>query len=541
MLIHYLLFFAASVAGSTESPLVLPPLEGGTKVGIALFAEESFSLEAYRVPLSAIQQRVLQANISLAVVVGRVVDDVDESVHAASTLYRVPTWYAGGHSSDGSEVAQEYAVAPSKNGNTYEGLVLIAGFLSRSQRPDIRQCLSKASIKPVRSFKCPLGCLKDGAHRCDGSNEVNYSLPVLTVAGELDGIVRITRIAEAFHTQINLSKRKSDAFAIVPGLNHGLFFNQSSTQLERDLVAETTFDVAIATIADNIATFVAQSSTSYTNQEASQFFEPIIAVFVEQEGNWFFTGADEEHGSSPWAAAAQQRLASPLPLNAEKWESATNEFRLMSDEDKIPPYFRPKHRASVNFNDSQWESNTISQLRFIEVSVTQAGAGLNGYAIIEEEKLGVMQKRADDGADYTSAIEIATKMVSRQKVFSESSNPSPDNLDGKNQCQAINQKAYDFALSSIKGTSALARYQQKGIKMVMVEDKKPTPAIGPFWIWSYLTSTLTKDTPPVLQVQSFYAFYSLSSNPYGAGNHYCKLLSPARVLEWVYVDSVRPS
>ena len=44
-------------------------------------------------------------------------------------------------------------------------------------------------------------------------------------SGELDGVVRVGRIAEAFYTQIEISSRTKDEFAVVPGLNHAAILN----------------------------------------------------------------------------------------------------------------------------------------------------------------------------------------------------------------------------------------------------------------------------------------------------------------------------
>lgn len=64
----------------------------------------------------------------------------------------------------------------------------------------------------------------------------------------------------------------------------------------------------------------------------------------------------------------------------------------------------------------------------------------------------------------------------------------------------------------------------------------PTHPCRPWWIWNYLKYDKKPDS---MQLSSYYAFYSLTANPYGAGNHYCKLLSPARALEWIVIDGLR--
>lgn len=85
---------------------------------------------------------------------------------------------------------------------------------------------------------------------------------------------------------------------------------------------------------------------------------------------------------------------------------------------------------------------------------------------------------------------------------------------------------------------ALKRFQERGRPLVMMPDKKPVPPAGPWWIWGYLSFA---DVGSAVQVTAPYAFYPLNGPAYGAGNHYCKLLSPAMALEWIYIDSLRPS
>ena len=55
----------------------------------------------------------------------------------------------------------------------------------------------------------------------------------------------------------------------------------------------------------------------------------------------------------------------------------------------IPPYYRPKHRPNLTKDEGGLESVTVAQLRYVELSVLQVAAGLNGWAVIKEEKVGV--------------------------------------------------------------------------------------------------------------------------------------------------------
>jgi hypothetical protein len=290
-------------------------------------------------------------------------------------------------------------------------------------------------------------------------------------------------------------------------------------------------------------------------EETETMLAPFVEAFVVQEGSWWFgKGQDDEHGTSQWAAKAQRYMAAPLP-DGWTWAegaSSTNEFHLLSDEGKIPPYYRHKHRADVEIvsvAEKTLRSSTVAQLRYVQVSVKESGIGLNGFAIIKEEKAHVLFEGGflhnnDVGREYVSAIEIGTKMASRQLIFNKTiaavngGGMAPDSLYNGSRCAEINQKAYEWALEKAS-PEARQRHIKYGIPMKMADDVKPFPPAGPWWIWNYLQYNTSPRPNPVLNVQSWYAFYSTSGLAYGAGNHYCKALSPARALEWIYTDSLK--
>merc|ERR1711907_834132 len=199
------------------------------RIGILLFTRSDVSLDSYDPLIAAIEpQSNKKVKISVAAVNSNAsVATAIASLDCTDGLFVAGHGMAGGlDASSSGQLAQAWARTPALH--KVVGLVLIAGFLQRTQRPSIRTCLEKHSVQPKRSLKHPLGFLQDGAHDCSGDNKVDFPVPVLTVAGELDGVVRVTRVAEAYHTQINLSKRTQDRFTVVNGMAHSSVFDSSA-------------------------------------------------------------------------------------------------------------------------------------------------------------------------------------------------------------------------------------------------------------------------------------------------------------------------
>ena len=460
-----------------------------------------------------------------------------------------------GHSmNSGGRFAQDYVL---KHADKVSGLILLSAFLQRIHRAELAECNQRYErISFERSLRYPLGYLQDGAHECTGNNSVEFPVPTLTMSGELDGVIRISRIAEAWNTQPD----GSHPVVVIEGMNHGQILASIPSALpdsisSRDIRAEAETSVVFETISLLVKDFVSRTvNSSYSSSlldkaiaRTDKILKPIADVFVELEGNWFFTGGDEEHGSSSWAAFAHKEMLSPLPASIKSIHS-TNEFHLLSDDDQIPPYYRNKHRSSLKLNGDHLEISSISQLRFVEIGVYEAGIGLNAAKILEEEKASLISRLHDDGLDYVSSIQISSKLSSRQLVFNLTGLPAPPSLDDGNRCMQINNKAFQVAFERASSI-ARSRFINSGFQVRFLPDSTPSiPAgksilsmtltmyAGPWFLWDYIQYEFKHG---LMTVQSPTSFFALDANAYGRGNHYCQLLSPARALEWIYTDALR--
>lgn len=105
-----------------------------------------------------------------------------------------------------------------------------------------------------------------------------------------------------------------------------------------------------------------------------------------------------------------------------------------------------------------------------------------------------------------------------------------------NNCADINAESIKWAYEKLS-PAAKKNYDEFGQKYVVGDDKGPYNA-GPLWIWTYMAyeesadkKTVTVQAPMMRTPLD----YLVSS---AAGFHYCKVLSPFKVLEWMYTDSL---
>jgi len=146
----------------------------------------------------------------------------------------------------------------------------------------------------------------------------------------------------------------------------------------------------------------------------------------------------------------------------------------------------------------------------------------------------------DTGFYPTSASELRVKLKSAQSVMEAAGFVNVDfqksDVD-RSICAAINQAAWDWAMG--KATVATSRFAKIGQPMVFGKDIFLSNA-GPAWIENPIEYKPSKDK----SVLNVYAPCSHTPVDYpiasAAGYHYCKLVSPARAMEHIMLDGLRP-
>jgi len=183
---------------------------------------------------------------------------------------------------------------------------------------------------------------------------------------------------------------------------------------------------------------------------------------------------------------------------------------------------KPVHLPEI---DSTCAANVSKPCRLNTVTISQ-----NHYQFLD---------KVDTGYYPISAHEIKTKISSRQRTEIAAGNPKADFYytdEVGDRCAEINDFSIDWAFKNLS-PAAKARYQQYGTTMQTGTDLGPFNA-GPLWIWKFMQYTESEDKStmtvqsPMMRTPIDYPVKS------AAGFHYCKVLSPFRAMEYMYIDSL---
>ena len=360
-----------------------------------------------------------------------------------------------------------------------------------------------------------------------------YPVATLTVGGEIDGLCRVTRLMESYYHQILHADSDTEAkrfpVIVVPGMNHMDIASGDPPLLVKsnDIKSEISEDQAHKILGNITAAFIAVQLGDRAQQNTidnyvtatGKFVQPLINAY-EMEGFYHFKPPCYNNPAtaactlgSPWVPTAQSMMAD-LP------EGTVNDANVFHPVWQI----NPVHLPHVLQNCSSPSKDCIVKT----TTVTQ-----NVYATLDT---------LDTAFFPTSATEMRVKMCSRQAMMKAAGYGVLDfnKTDGGSICQDINAASYKWAMDNA-GEDAVARFNKFGEQMVMGEDKGPYN-VGPLWIWMPLEYKEETDSSgnKINEIRSIMmrtpVDFAIKAS---AGFHYCKLLSPARAMEWIYVDGLR--
>ena len=127
----------------------------------------------------------------------------------------------------------------------------------------------------------------------DGTTHFNYSVPTLTLGGTKDGLMRISRMAEAYYHQIeNIEKAQAGMFPVfaLEGASHMSFMAGTPPGLvmKRDLRPEISESDAHKAFATQMVSFIGQVTTkTFKSDETStaKVIKPLLDA-MKLEGSY---------------------------------------------------------------------------------------------------------------------------------------------------------------------------------------------------------------------------------------------------------------
>ncbi|KAJ3299662.1 hypothetical protein HDV03_002828, partial [Kappamyces sp. JEL0829] len=401
----------------------------------------------------------------------------------------------------------------------------------------------------------------------------SFPIPVVAVNAELDGLQRISRVAEAFFNQFDRRLQTIDhpsvqqhAIYIAPGMNHMQFadgVNPPSEVKRLDLKA----DIATAQAHDMVSLVVSEflclqrsacldrsdsaAALVAKVQSTRTLLGPMIEAFRMEGSPNLFTPCNSDHPSPhcPYYAAwppQANRTASPNTSCICGVPFSSVAANIMSGLDpSVYPLTSLDAIHDVSDTNPYHHPHVWSNCS-LALASTSAPCAMNSTTV---SMVIYPDDKNDSGFAPATADEIRVKMASRQVYALNSVDPNATlaSYDSGSICAQINQESYTWALSVVS-PAAMNRFQQYGQPMVMMDDGAPVVNIGPFFVNSKVEfKDAQQDGRWVRQVKAYgfktdYRLTGLSAifaPPDSNGYHYCKVLSPARAMEWILVDGLR--
>ena len=439
-----------------------------------------------------------------------------------------------------------------------KGLSTLLAYVSGAKTTNANVCRHGIIALGSTPLKSHYSVLK-GAGLGAGSRQI------LVLAGDLDGISRFSHFAISKHNH----EKKIDGlhFGLIQGLSHQSFasFGSNTVANSLDLKAEIDEATGHIKIAEIVSDFL-QQVWATTNVVENRHLEQSKALAAQVSGP--LLKALKLEGS---AKIGEDVCNSDYPTNPSCNYPKYPDFSLppgpapapkplpssdcICGSDWVKDYAFPlvSGSADVGFAMAVEDAfHSVSDVHPFHLPhiwnkcTSVQGCTLNVTTLTENfPGSGQLFPNSTSNAPL-SALELRAKMKSRHSLYKAVGMNPPSNVD-KNYtlCRQANELAWNWALTNADA-SVRKRFEANGEPFVMVDDvEAPIGFHGPEWIEKtlvYKRVSNAKNGESHIEVQSW-AFVvpdlPVHSKYLPTGMHYCKLLSPARAMEWIYLDSLR--
>lgn len=585
----------SGLINSLFSDVILPPPAGKIgPVALLLFAQGAqIPTSQYSPLLQQLQEAVPfplwvgipQCAFDVCAIPGTLASGMAriKSTMASKGMTSIQRIYFAGHSLGGAMLPDFVASATEKA----DGMVLLGSFIPRS----FKTCKTPAG-RPQVAFSVPsltIGAELDGLCRITRIVEALYS-QVIFSASPIDAkqYMGVTIIPGMNHMQF--ATGNPPLFVAQNDLKSAISLEDAHAQVVSDfanfLISKTTGDTnaiaALVSRVDESIAFAKPITDAFLMEGYFNYLPPCMCETKDEYGySEFGTCASTPacNGGCPWTtkyahnimAGTQQALATVRGLRGNAAAAAfvinnTDSIHIVSEE--RPSCHLPHiHKSQSKANTPNWAnpgSTTAGKNSWNPpappLCTSPAGCQLTLTSVTQPTydvppgqvdlwKIHFSVPISDTGFLPISASELKTKLKSRESIWQAAGvkNVSSTVTDIKsNPCGEINQAAINWALKKLS-PDQLARYQQYGQKLQVGSDVLTICPAGPCWIYDPLKMK-ANSTSNTVTVQSVY-MYASNNNPFPcgegkllpcpAGFHYCKLLSPARALEWMLVDGLK--
>lgn len=403
----------------------------------------------------------------------------------------------------------------------------------------------------------------------EGRPQVEFPVPSLTVGGELDGLARLSRVVESLYTQITFSEDPDKAslympVTIVEGMNHMQFGSGEAPTfvMKNDLQSEVTEYVAHAAVVSDVAAFLGSmvypGETSYSKtvakrvEESTQFVQPLVDALITESYEQFlppcYCDAKDEYGTTTFATCE----STPSCTGGATWTDVYAQPIIagltmpevaglsIASVDTMQPT-SSSHAPHIHGGEDRKSSENPGDGNTPPLCAQPSGCKLDITTVTEhkydQNAADAIANWMDTGFAPVSAFEMKTKMKSRQSIWQaaglvNTSFVESDDLE-LNLCAAIQQAAIDYAVSHVPSATR-TRFEKYGQSFVIGADVFGTPT------WEKQDMVWSEDNDKnVVNVQAVAYSTDNKGSKSTAGIHYCKVMSPARAMEWMYTDGLR--